>query len=46
MSYNHLSLEERYYVEVEKRAEKSINKIALALGRSQSCIYNDKGQSY
>lgn len=38
MSYKHLSLEERYYIEIEKKSGKSINKIANALGRSQATI--------
>lgn len=38
MGYKHLSLEERYYIEIEKRTGKSLNKIAHALGRSQSTI--------
>lgn len=38
MSYQHLSLEERYYIEIEKKKGISGNKIAEALGRSQSSI--------
>ena len=38
MGYKHLSLEERYYIEIEKKTGKSLNKIAHALGRSQSTI--------
>lgn len=38
MSYIHLSLEERYYIEIEKKSGKSSNKIANALGRSQATI--------
>ena len=38
MSYKHLSLEERYYIEIEKKSGKSSNKIAKSLGRSQSTI--------
>ena len=38
MSYKHLSLEERYYIEIEMRAGKSLNKIAKALRRSQSTL--------
>lgn len=38
MSYKHLSLEERYYIEIEKKSGKSINKIAYSLGRSQATI--------
>lgn len=38
MSYKHLSLEERYYIKVERKAGRSMNKIAESLGRSQSNI--------
>jgi IS30 family transposase len=38
MSYKHLSLEERYYIKVERKAGRSINKIAESLDRSQSNI--------
>ena len=38
MSYKHLSLEERHYIEIEMRAGKSLNKIAKALRRSQSTL--------
>ena len=38
MSYLHLSLAERYYIEIELKMEVSINKIAKAMGRSQSTI--------
>jgi len=38
MSYKHLSLAERYYIEIEKKAGRPMNKIAQALGRSQSTI--------
>jgi IS30 family transposase len=38
MSYKHLSLAERYYIEVEKKAGQSMNKIAHVLGRTQSTI--------
>ena len=38
MSYKHLSLEERHYIEVERRMGASLNEIAKALGRSQSTI--------
>ena len=48
MSYTHLSLEERYYIEVEQRKGTSQNKIAEALGRHQSNISREikrnKGQ--
>ena len=38
MSYQHLSLAERYYIEIERKMEVSINQIAKAIGRSQSTI--------
>ena len=38
MSYKHLSLAERYYIEIEKKAGRPMNKIAQALERSQSTI--------
>jgi len=38
MSYLHLSLAERYYIEIERKREVSINQIAKAMGRSQSTI--------
>lgn len=38
MSYKHLNPEERYYIEIEKKAGKSLNKIAQALGRSQTTV--------
>ena len=38
MGYKHLSLVERYYIEIEKKMGKSLNKIAHSLGRSQSTI--------
>ncbi len=38
MSYKHLNLKERYYIETEKKSGKSINKIAYALSRSQATI--------
>jgi IS30 family transposase len=38
MSYKHLSLSERYYIEIEKKAGRPMNKIAQALERSQSTI--------
>ena len=48
MSYLHLSLAERYYIEIELKMEVSINKIAKAMGRSQSTISREirrnKGQ--
>jgi len=48
MSYNHLSLEERHYIEIERKMGASENEIAKALGRSQSTIWREivrnKGQ--
>ena len=38
MSYKHLSLEERHYIEIEMRAGKSSNKIAKAQRRSQRAL--------
>ncbi len=38
MGYKHLSLEERYYIETERREGRSLNKIAQVLGRSQSTL--------
>lgn len=38
MSYKHLSLEERHYIELSMKNEKSLTAIATELGRSlQSC---------
>ena len=38
MSYKHLSLEERHYIELERRKGTSQNEIAKTLGRNQSNI--------
>jgi len=38
MSYKHLSLEERHYIEIQKRMGESANTIAAALNRSQPTI--------
>jgi len=38
MSYQHLSLAERYYIEIGRKMKVSINQIAKAVGRSQSTI--------
>jgi len=38
MSYKHLSLEERYYLETAKKAGKTLIKIAQEIGRSQSTL--------
>ena len=48
MSYQHLSLEERYYIEISLREGTSINQTAKALGRPQGTISKEiqrnKGQ--
>ena len=38
MSYRHLSLVERHYIELERKRGKSFGEIGLTLGRSQSTI--------
>ena len=38
MSYTHLSLEERYYISIQKKKGESSNMIAKALNRNQSTI--------
>ena len=38
MSYHHLSLAERHYIEIERKAGKSMSLIGRALNRSQSSI--------
>ncbi len=38
MSYEHLSLAERHYIEIERKAGTSVNRITQALGRSQSTL--------
>lgn len=38
MSYQHLSLEERYYIEIELKKDTSINQIGKALNRPQGTI--------
>jgi len=38
MSYKHLSLEERHYIEISMRNEMTLTEIGSALGRSQSTI--------
>ncbi len=45
MSYKHLSLEERHYIEIESKAGTSMNKIAQALGRSQSTLSREIGRN-
>jgi len=48
MSYKHLSLEERYYIEVSMEKEMTLSEISNDLGRSQSTITREisrnKGQ--
>ncbi|VAW86690.1 Mobile element protein [hydrothermal vent metagenome] len=38
MGYQHLSLEERHYIQIERQEGRSLNKVAQALGRSQSTL--------
>ena len=38
MSYKHLSLEERHYIELSMKNAMTLSKIAVDLGRSQSTI--------
>ncbi len=38
MSYKHLSLEERHYIELSMKNEKKLTEIAAELERSQSTI--------
>lgn len=38
MSYTHLSIEERHYIELSLKNEMALTEIARALGRSQSTI--------
>lgn len=38
MAYKHLSSEERYYIEIQRKEGVSMNKIAKALGRSQPTL--------
>lgn len=38
MRYTHLSLEERHYIELERKMGSSMNKIAAVLGRAQSTL--------
>ena len=41
MSYKHLSLEERHYIELSMKNEMAQTEIATTLGRSQSTIYRE-----
>ena len=45
MSYKHLSLEERHYIEIERKKGVSQNKIAKSLGRSQGNISRELGRN-
>ncbi|MEN8130142.1 MAG: IS30 family transposase [Pseudomonadota bacterium] len=45
MSYVHLSLAERHYIEIERKAGTSMNDIAKALGRSQSTLSREVGRN-
>ncbi len=38
MAYTHLSLEERHYIEIQRKEGSSLNKIAKSLGRAQSTL--------
>jgi len=41
MSYKHLSLEERHYIEFSMKNEKTLSEIGKELGRSQSTIIRE-----
>ncbi|KEQ17063.1 IS30 family transposase [Endozoicomonas numazuensis] len=45
MAYTHLSLEERHYIELQLKEGVSQNKIAKALGRSQSSLSRELGRN-
>lgn len=45
MAYIHLSLEERHYIEVQRKEGVSMNKIAKALGRAQSTLSRELGRN-
>ncbi len=45
MAYRHLSLEERHYTELQLKEGVSQNKIAKALGRSQSTFSRELGRN-
>lgn len=45
MSYKHLSLEERHYIEIEQKLGTSMNKIASVLGRAQSTLSRELGRN-
>jgi len=41
MTYQHLSLAERYYIEMNRKKEVSHNQIVKDLGRPQSTIFRE-----
>jgi len=41
MSYKHLDLVDRYYIEIERKAGRAMNTIAKALNRTQSTIWRE-----
>ncbi|MCW7552777.1 IS30 family transposase [Endozoicomonas gorgoniicola] len=45
MAYTHLSLEERNYIEIQRKEGVSMNKIAKALGRAQSTLFRELGRN-
>ncbi|VAW95297.1 Mobile element protein, partial [hydrothermal vent metagenome] len=45
MSYKHLSLEERHYIEISVKNERALSEISQALGRSQSTISREIGRN-
>jgi len=45
MSYKHLSLEERYYIEIERKLGTSMNRIATVPGRAQSTRSRELGRN-
>lgn len=45
MPYTHLSLEERHYIEIQRKEGISMNKIAKALGRAQSTLSRELGRN-
>ncbi len=45
MSYKHLSLEERHYIEIERKLGTSMNEIASVLGRAQSTLSRELGRN-
>ena len=45
MSYKHLSLEERHYIEVSMKNERTLSEIGKELGRSQSTITRENARN-